>query len=38
MKSSISRSASVTDTVHHEIAHEFGISDELLHELRRGEP
>jgi predicted Zn-dependent protease with MMP-like domain len=30
--------AAVIDTVHHEIAHHFGISDERLHELRRGEP
>jgi len=28
----------VTDTVYHEIAHHFGISDERLHELKRGEP
>ena len=28
----------VIDTVHHEIAHHFGISDARLHELRRGEP
>jgi predicted Zn-dependent protease with MMP-like domain len=27
--------AAVTDTVHHEIAHHFGISDERLRELRR---
>jgi predicted Zn-dependent protease with MMP-like domain len=27
--------ALVTDTVHHEIAHHFGISDARLHELRR---
>lgn len=26
--------ARVTDTVYHEIAHHFGISDERLHELR----
>jgi len=26
----------VRDTVHHEIAHHFGISDARLHELRRG--
>lgn len=26
----------VIDTVHHEIAHHFGISDARLHELRRG--
>jgi predicted Zn-dependent protease with MMP-like domain len=26
--------AAVTDTVHHEIAHHFGISDARLHELR----
>jgi predicted Zn-dependent protease with MMP-like domain len=30
--------AAVIDTVHHEVAHHFGISDERLHELRRGEP
>ena len=29
--------AGVTDTVYHEIAHHFGISDARLHELRRGE-
>jgi predicted Zn-dependent protease with MMP-like domain len=29
--------AAVADTVYHEIAHHFGISDERLHELRRGE-
>jgi predicted Zn-dependent protease with MMP-like domain len=28
--------ARVTDTVHHEIAHHFGISDARLHELRDG--
>lgn len=28
--------AAVADTVYHEIAHHFGISDERLHELRRG--
>jgi len=28
----------VADTVYHEIAHHFGISDERLHELKRGEP
>jgi predicted Zn-dependent protease with MMP-like domain len=28
--------AAVTDTVYHEIAHHFGISDERLHELRHG--
>ena len=28
----------VADTVYHEIAHHFGISDERLHELRRGQP
>jgi predicted Zn-dependent protease with MMP-like domain len=28
--------AGVTDTVHHEIAHHFGISDARLHELRDG--
>lgn len=27
--------AAVADTVHHEIAHHFGISDARLHELRR---
>jgi predicted Zn-dependent protease with MMP-like domain len=30
--------AAITDTVHHEIAHHFGISDERLHELRPGPP
>ena len=30
-------SAAVADTVYHEIAHHFGISDERLHELERGE-
>ena len=30
--------AAVTDTVYHEIAHHFGISDERLHALKRGEP
>jgi predicted Zn-dependent protease with MMP-like domain len=30
--------AAVTDTVHHEIAHHFGISDTRLQALRRGEP
>ena len=30
--------AAVTDTVYHEIAHHFGISDARLHELERGEP
>ena len=30
--------AAVIDTVHHEIAHHFGISDQRLRELRRGEP
>ena len=29
--------AAVADTVYHEIAHHFGISDERLHELRRGQ-
>jgi predicted Zn-dependent protease with MMP-like domain len=29
--------AAVIETVHHEVAHHFGISDERLHELRRGE-
>jgi predicted Zn-dependent protease with MMP-like domain len=28
--------AAVTDTVYHEIAHHFGISDARLHELRAG--
>ncbi len=28
----------VAETVYHEIAHHFGISDERLHELKRGEP
>ena len=28
--------AAVIDTVHHEIAHHFGISDQRLHELQRG--
>jgi predicted Zn-dependent protease with MMP-like domain len=28
--------AAVTDTVYHEIAHHFGISDERLQELKRG--
>ena len=30
--------AAVADTVYHEIAHHFGISDERLHELKRGAP
>jgi predicted Zn-dependent protease with MMP-like domain len=30
--------AAVTDTVYHEIAHHFGISDARLHELKRGAP
>jgi len=30
--------AAVADTVYHEIAHHFGISDERLHALKRGEP
>jgi predicted Zn-dependent protease with MMP-like domain len=30
--------AAVTDTVYHEIAHHFGISDDRLHELKRGKP
>ena len=30
--------SAVADTVYHEIAHHFGISDERLHELERGEP
>lgn len=29
--------ALVTETVYHEIAHHFGISDERLHELKRGD-
>jgi predicted Zn-dependent protease with MMP-like domain len=29
--------AKVIDTVHHEIAHHFGISDERLHELARAD-
>ena len=29
--------AAVTDTVYHEIAHHFGISDERLHELKHGD-
>jgi predicted Zn-dependent protease with MMP-like domain len=28
--------AAVADTVHHEIAHHFGISDARLHQLQRG--
>ena len=28
--------AAIADTVYHEIAHHFGISDERLHELKRG--
>lgn len=28
--------AAVTDTVYHEIAHHFGISDARLHDLKRG--
>jgi predicted Zn-dependent protease with MMP-like domain len=32
------RAAAVADTVYHEIAHHFGISDERLRELRRGAP
>jgi predicted Zn-dependent protease with MMP-like domain len=28
--------AAVTETVYHEIAHHFGISDERLHELKHG--
>jgi predicted Zn-dependent protease with MMP-like domain len=31
-----SRRAKVIDTVHHEIAHHFGISDARLHELQAG--
>jgi predicted Zn-dependent protease with MMP-like domain len=30
--------AAVTDTVYHEIAHHFGVSDARLHELKRGAP
>ncbi len=30
--------AAVIDTVHHEIAHHFGISDKRLQELQRGRP
>jgi predicted Zn-dependent protease with MMP-like domain len=30
--------AAVAETVYHEIAHHFGISDERLHELKRGAP
>ena len=30
--------AAVTDTVYHEIAHHFGISDARLHDLKRGAP
>jgi predicted Zn-dependent protease with MMP-like domain len=30
--------AAIADTVYHEIAHHFGISDARLHELKRGEP
>jgi predicted Zn-dependent protease with MMP-like domain len=30
--------AAVADTVYHEIAHHFGISDARIHELKRGEP
>ena len=30
--------AAVADTVYHEIAHHFGISDARLHALKRGEP
>ncbi len=30
--------AAVIETVHHEIAHHFGISDQRLDELRRGRP
>jgi predicted Zn-dependent protease with MMP-like domain len=29
--------AAVADTVYHEIGHHFGISDERLRELKRGE-
>jgi predicted Zn-dependent protease with MMP-like domain len=29
--------AAVADTVYHEIAHHFGISDERLHDLKHGE-
>jgi len=31
-------SEAVADTVYHEIAHHFGISDERIHELKRREP
>ena len=31
-------SSAITDTVNHEIAHHFGISDARLHELRPGPP
>ncbi|MDO8484777.1 MAG: metallopeptidase family protein, partial [Candidatus Limnocylindrales bacterium] len=31
-----SLAAAVAETVYHEIAHHFGISDERLHELGRG--
>ena len=30
--------AAVSDTVYHEIAHHFGISDQRLHDLKRGAP
>jgi predicted Zn-dependent protease with MMP-like domain len=30
--------AAVADTVYHEIAHHFGISDERIHQLKRGDP
>jgi predicted Zn-dependent protease with MMP-like domain len=30
--------AAVAETVYHEIAHHFGISDERLHDLKRGQP
>jgi len=32
----VALAAAVTDTVYHEIAHHFGISDERLDELKRG--
>jgi predicted Zn-dependent protease with MMP-like domain len=34
-RDAVALAAAVTDTVHHEIAHHFGISDERLVELRR---
>jgi predicted Zn-dependent protease with MMP-like domain len=30
--------AAVADTVYHEIAHHFGISDDRIHALKRGDP